>query len=91
MIIHGGGPKREHNLDGRRQQDDAKPIQLQESGIRGRNPSQSFQVNYSEHSTRKTVPTGNLRSKSKPNNPFSDKSRIPPKLSRPTDLNFPLE
>ena len=89
LVIHGGGPKREHNLDRRIQQEDAKPIQLQEPEIRGRNPSQSFQVNYSEHSTRKTVPTSNLRSKLKPNNQFSDKSRIPPKLSPPTSYKSP--
>ena len=91
MIIHGGGPKREHNLDRRRQQKDAKPIEQKEPGIRGRNPRHSFQVNFPEHYTRKSVSSGNLRPTPKSNKQFSYKSRIPPKLSRPTDLNFPLE
>ena len=88
LVIHGGGPKREHNLDGRRQQDDAKPIQLQESGIRGRNPCHSFQVNFPEQYNRKNIPSS--KSKPKPNNQFSDKPRFPPKQSRPTDFNFQL-
>ena len=84
LVIHGAGPKREHNLARKRQQEDSIPIKQQEPGIRGRNPSHSSQVKFSEHSTRKSAPSGNLGSK--PNKQFSDKSRIPPKLSMPTDF-----
>ena len=79
------------NITRRRQQKDAKPIEQKEPGIRGRNPRHSFQVNFPEHYTRKSVSSGNLRPTPKSNKQFSYKSRIPQKLSRSTDLNFPLE
>jgi len=90
LVIHGGGPRREYGLDRTRQQEDPKPIPQKEAGIRGRNPSQKYQVNFAEQSTRKSVPPGNSRSKVKPNNQFSEKSRIPPKLSPPTDFKSPI-
>jgi hypothetical protein len=90
LVIHGGGPKGEPYQDRRQQQEDTKPVQLQEPGIRGRNPSQGFQVNFLEHSTRKSVLSANHRSKPKQNNQFSDKSKIHPKLSTPSDLKSPI-
>jgi len=86
LVIHGAGPKREHNIDRTRQPEDFKP----EAGIRGRNPSQSYQPTFPEFSTWKTVLTSNSRSKPNKNTQFTDKSRIPPKLSPPKDFKSPI-
>jgi len=81
LVIHGGGPKREYGVNQKTQNQD---IRRQEGGIRGRNPAQTFQSNSVEYSTRKS----GLPVKTRPNSniQFSEKKRIPPKLSPPKDF-----